>query len=708
MSNSFDDDNLFAEFCDDYFAECEEHLTIVRRGLLALDNFVNQPQVASSLLEELFRSFHSLKGMSGMIGVKEAEQVAHEMESYLRALREQQVILSQAGVDALIAGTKMLEQILAMRQSKQPAPDIESVIKQIAAVVVATGAGTSAAVNSSAHLTLKPAQIAQLNAAVQSAKQVWLFEFTPVSTLAERGVNVNKIRDRLQQNGELIHAAPRILTTGGIIFDFVVASDASESIFASWENDGITYTPFELNSPAETENSALSPNTVPLLQEEGSPTLGGLGLPRQNSLPSAAPTTSNVVRVDLAKLDDLMRMVGELVISRARLEDNLKKIETLVPVTELRALRETNLTLGRQLRDLRQGVMRVRLVPISEIFARMQFVVRDIAKESHKKVTLELSGQETEIDKFLVERMMDPLLHLVRNAVSHGLESEDERVRNGKSPQAKLVLRAATAGEMVVIEIEDDGRGVDIECITAKARQLGLIAADATLDINKALEIICSPGFSTREQADLTSGRGVGMAVVKNTVLELGGLLTLDSQPGEGTRFTIQLPLTLAIADALIVKAGGQTFAVPLAVVREVMEIQSLKVTALENNEIISYRGNVLPLLRLTRLFQLPVCSNSSMAVLVVGTGSSAVGIAVDRILNQREIVVRSLTDPFVQVPGISGATELGDGRVVLIIDASALFQLSQLLIFSTPHHPNATNNGNGAKKQPQASTFFC
>ncbi len=669
MSTDVNNESFFAEFADDYFAECEEHLEILRRDILALEDFVDRPQVERSLLEELFRSFHSLKGMSGMIGVKEAEQLAHEMESYLRALREKQVILNQAAMDALIKGIKSLDQVITARRTKAQTPDITDVVAQINAVLpdsepveTSTKVTSASATKALAALNLKPEEIAQLVAALHQGKKAWQFEFAPVAGLAERGINVSKIRERLQLLGQLIHAAPRITSTGGIMFDFLLASDADESIFAEWKNDGVTYTHYSQESDIKTvvKTHNIKEETIP-----PSPVV------TLSQTVTVAP--SNVVRVDLGRLDELMQMVGELVISRARLEDHLNKLETNVPAKQLRTLRETNLALERQLRDLREGVMRVRLVPISDIFRRMQFVARDVARESNKKVTVELRGQETEIDKFVVERMMDPLLHLVRNAVSHGLEPESERVAHGKSPEGKLALRAATAGEIVVIEIEDDGRGVDLEGISSKARKLDLIDGDSTVDINTALDIICSPGFSTREQADLTSGRGVGMAVVKNTVQELGGLLTLESKVGESTRFTIYLPLTLAIADALIVSVSEQTFAVPQSSVREVLEVHSSNITIFENNEIINYRGTVLPLLRLTSLFKLPKSSNSRFYVIVVGTGLSAVGVAVDQIIAQQEIVVRPLTDPLVKVMGISGATELGDGRVVLIINTAEL-----------------------------------
>ncbi|MBD3558253.1 chemotaxis protein CheW, partial [Planktothrix sp. FACHB-1355] len=443
---------------------------------------------------------------------------------------------------------------------------------------------------------------------------------------------------------------------------------------------------------------------------------------------------SNVVRVDLARLDELMQMVGELVITRSRLADNLNNLKTILPASHLRTLRETNLTLERQLRDLREGVMRVRMVPIGEIFVRMQFAIRDLVKETQKQVVLEVSGETTEIDKFIVERMMNPLLHLVRNAVSHGLEEQQERVRWGKSPQGKIALRATTVGEMVTIEVEDDGRGVNVEAVTSSAREQESIGADTTLSSETLLDLICASGFSTRKEADLTSGRGVGMTVVKNTVTELGGFLSLDTQVGRGTRFIIQLPLTLAIADALIVSVSGQTFAIPLSSVHEITQVPSADVTLYptfanasvmggewgdkffkplreskwENNEMIAHRGTVLPLIRLARIFNLEneipgsdaeenlqptlkkelntqtnilqsINSQSLLNLVVVGNGFSAAAIVVDRILGQREIVVRPLTDPLVQVTGIAGATELGDGYAVLILDIIALTRAARI-----------------------------
>jgi two-component system chemotaxis sensor kinase CheA len=384
-------------------------------------------------------------------------------------------------------------------------------------------------------------------------------------------------------------------------------------------------------------------------------------------------SAAQVVRVDLGRLDDLMRMIGDLVISRARLEDSLAPVERRLPPMEWRAIQENSLAIERQLRDLREGVMRVRMVPVGEVFRRMALVVRDLARETGKAVHLRLRGEDTEIDKFVIERMMDPVLHLVRNAVAHGIETREERRAAGKDEEATITLAAASVGDAVTLEVADDGRGIDAEGVATRARALGLSLPEGPLEGKALLEVICTPGFSTRDAADRAAGRGVGMNVVQAAVRELGGALTLDMVPGEGTRFLIELPLTLAITDAIIATIGAQKFAIPQSSVREVIEVDPSLVRPVENHEIVPYRGGILPLVRLATVFRLATAARQRLHVFVIGQGLSAVGLVVDRIDGQREIVVRPITDPLVKVPGVTGATDLGNGRVVLILDPARI-----------------------------------
>jgi two-component system chemotaxis sensor kinase CheA len=625
---------FFDQFLDDYYAECDEHLVSIRRALVTLEDEVDAGTVDRALLDSLFRSFHTLKGISGMVGLAAAEQLAHHLESYLRELREGTLALSLPGFEALVAGVSLLENVIDARRNDQPIPSIDEVVERL----------QTASANSTSSESSTPASQKGESRAVR-----WLVEFTPTAELAERGVNVNSVRSRLQELGQLVQSKPVVKGAGEIAFEFIVVTDACQTAFASLETDGLTF------KPAPVEPAPQPRDTQPV--------------------PTIAP--ASVVRVDLDRLDDLMRIIGELAISRTRLEGQLTELKRMMPAAAWRSLQETNQSMGRQLRDLRESVMRVRMVQIGEIFERMMFVVRDLARESGKKIIVQLSGGETEIDKFLVERMMDPLLHLVRNAVSHGIETVAEREAQGKRSEGVLSLSAATVGERIVIKIADDGRGIDRSLVLQRAIARGISHGNSDIDDEALLDLICTPGFSTRDEADRESGRGVGMDVVKKATEELGGRMSLATKVGEGTTFTIELPLTLAIAEALIVSVNGQRFAVPQSAVREVLEVESASTRVLENNEIISYRGKVLPLLRLARVFEMNHQRGESFHVLVIGEEANAVGLAVDRILGQREIVVRAIKDPLAQSRGIAGATELGDQRVVLILDITALRQLA-------------------------------
>jgi two-component system chemotaxis sensor kinase CheA len=630
---------FFDQFLDDYYAECDEHLFSIRRSLVTLEDEVDSAAVDRAILDNLFRSFHTLKGISGMVGLGAAEQLAHHLESYLRELREGTIVLSQPGFEALSAGVSLLESVINARRNDQAIPSIDEVVARLQAVsTVSTTNKTETTAPSEAKPETTAATVTR-----------WQVEFTPTAELAERGVNVNSVRSRLQEIGQLIQAKPVVKGAGEIAFEFIVATDADQSALASFEADGLTF------KPAVVESAPRAKETPPV----------------------ATIAPASVVRVDLDRLDDLMRIIGELVISRIRLEDQLKELKRVAPPATWRSLEETSLSMARQLRDLRESVMRVRMVQVGESFERMTFVVRDLARESGKKIIVQLSGGETEIDKFLVERMMDPLMHLVRNAVSHGLETVAEREAQGKRSEGLLSLSATTAGEMIVIKIADDGRGIDRHRVLERANARGLADKNAELDDAALLDLLCTPGFSTREEADRESGRGVGMDVVKKATEELGGRMSLTTRVGEGTTFTIELPLTLAIAEALIVTVNGQRFAVPQSGVREVLAVESASTKTLENNEIILYRGKVLPLLRLARVFEMNYQRGDNFHVLVIGDETNAVGLAVDRILGQQEIVVRAIKDPLAQSQGIAGATELGDQRVVLILDITALRQLA-------------------------------
>ena len=650
-----DNGNPFSDFLDDYFAECDDHLMGVRRLLLTLESSVGRSEINRNALDELFRHFHSLKGISGMVELRAAEDLAHSLEDYLRALRQREATLTAQGVDALFDGAQILEQVIGARRDGTQPPSIDGAVAQIRRVLIDAAADRAAAAPSADTLSTA--------ATARATQPRWRCTFSPSADLVARGVRVDSVRKRLATAGEILNAVPRVTRDGAVMFEFELAAALDEATLAAWRADGIIAEPMGDAEMSDAGNGRATPAGLPEL------------LPSIDAEPGQAGgvSPSHFVRVDLTRLDELMRNVGDLVISRARLSETLGRLERRIPSAEWRAIQENAVAIDRQLRTLREGIMRVRLVPVGEIFRRMPFVVRDLARETGKRVRLELQGQSTEIDKFLIERMMDPVLHLVRNAVSHGIETAEERIAAGKRPEGTIVLSAATAGDLVRIEVADDGRGVDADAVVARATEAGLPVPQGTLDASHLLSLLCAPGFSTRDESDRASGRGVGMGVVQAAVEELSGSLSLETTPGAGTRFTLELPVTLAITDALIATVGGETFAVPQGAVREVMEVPASGLLQVERNEMTPYRGGALPIVRLGRLFGLPDSTRERLHVFVVGTGAAALGIAVDRIVGQREIVVRAIADALVRVEGISGATDLGDGNVVLILDPAVL-----------------------------------
>jgi two-component system chemotaxis sensor kinase CheA len=620
-------------FLDDYFAECDEHLRTIRAALLRLDAGLDSQRLDPGALEQVFRGCHSIKGLSGMVQLLEAETLAHELESYLRALRDGERVLTRGGIDVLVDAVMELERVIAARRDRASIPDVEALVRRVRGLA---GDGTTQAPRETAA------------AAPPTTGQRWRAVYVPTPALLERGVNVNSVRERLQQLGTIVSAVPEVGEGSRLAFTFVVDM-AGAPATAEWEADGVAWTP-----------QATGP--VP-----------------EMSAPVAPPASSHFVRVDLSRLDDLMRIISDLVISRARLADSLARLEPHVPAADWRTVQEHRTALDRHVRDLRQGVMRVRLIPVGDVFDRMVFVVRDLAREYDKTVRLELHGKATEIDKLLIERMMDAVLHLVRNAVAHGLERPELRQRAGKPREGTITLRASTVGDTALIDVEDDGQGIDADAVTARARAAGVPIPEGPMNAAALLELICAPGLSTRESADRGSGRGVGMSAVRAAVQEVGGTLTLETDPGRGTRFTLQLPLTLAITDAIIATVGDRTFAIPQSSVSEVLEVEPAAIRQLENNEIVPYRHGVLPLLRLSRVFNVAEARRPRLHVAVSGRGAAAVGLVVDRIVGQKEIVVRPFADRFIKVHGVAGATELGDGRVVLILDVGALAHAGEL-----------------------------
>ncbi len=339
--------------------------------------------------------------------------------------------------------------------------------------------------------------------------------------------------------------------------------------------------------------------------------------------------------------------------------------------------RSTAQNLGRITGELQEGVMRIRMVPISQIFSRFPRLVRDLTKSLNKKINLAIEGEETELDKSVIEDLLDPLMHSVRNAIDHGIELPEERAAAGKSEEGTVLLKASNEGNMIVIEISDDGKGIDVEAVRAKAIERGLIHPSKVLTDIEAFNLIFDAGFSTAKKVTNISGRGVGLDVVKRQIEKLNGSVTVSSQKGKGTRFTIKLPLTLAIIQGLLVRVGKETYSIPITSVIESHRIKPTDVRMIDNYEVFNIRNDVVALLRLNRLFRIPTNEQRDYHfVVIVGTADKRVGLMVDSLIGEEDVVIKPLRDQFTQSPGIAGASILGDGSVCLIIDVSQLLEL--------------------------------
>lgn len=675
---------LQAELLDDFYAECDEHLATMREQLTSLERALAANAFDPAAVETLFRSLHSFKGNAAMVALRPAEQLAHAAEDYLRRLSRHEVTLTPAGFQALVNSVQQLGKIVATHRQKQPLPAIDSILDELAALEASppapapgssapapapaatsalADAGTAAANSTSPRTAPAPAPSPAdpVSEALQQGLTVWRCTFTPSRELDARGLNLSSIRTRLADAGRILRATPSVLPGGGVSFEFLVIFHQPVSDSTLWAADNIRLEKLDTADGPDTARPAgvfSAPASTPSQSR-----------PTPASTLSIAP--SHIVRVDLSRLDELMRIAGELVIHRSRLEDRLNR--TVGPATDDRTgLHQASQSLGRSLRELRNAISRVRMVSVAEIFTRMPFVVRDLTRETGKQVRLTLEGRQTEVDKYLVERLKEPLLHLVRNAFTHGVEPPSERVAAGKPAEATILLRATTAGQSVVLQIRDDGRGVDAGAIARRASAAGL-AVPRELDPAAILDLLCTAGFSTRDQADRAAGRGVGMSVVRTTVQELGGTLHFATEPGQWTEFTLRLPLTLSIIDALVVSSGPQICALPQSSAREIVQVPEADLRTIGSAEIMPWREGALPLLRLDLAYR-HERSRPPLATIIVLEGSRGLfGLAVDRVLGHREVVVRPIHDPLIQVPGVSAATELGDGRPVLILDPFAL-----------------------------------
>jgi len=429
---------------------------------------------------------------------------------------------------------------------------------------------------------------------------------------------------------------------------------------------------------ARTTPPATAPSSETVDSPRSTPTASA---PSGNGQAARRDQSTETIRVEVRRLDNLMDLVGELVLGRNRLLQLLSELSTDGDNAELlRELADTTTQIDFITTELQSAVMHTRMVQIGRVFNKFPRLVRDLAREFDKQIELIIEGEETELDKSLIEEISDPLVHLIRNAADHGIEDPETRRARGKSPTGRIRLAAAQEGNHIVIEIEDDGGGIDPEKLKAKALEKGLITEKEAAEMSdrEALELIFRAGFSTAQRVSKVSGRGVGMDVVKTNITKLNGTISVHSVPGQGTRFTLKLPLTLAIIQSLLVRVGEEAFAIPLHSVIEVVGLESDTVYTIKGREVIRLRDTVIPLLRVGEMLQVPGWTyhpERSYAV-IVGIAHHRLGLIVDDLIGQKEIVIKPLGNYLKKVPGVAGSTILGDGRVIMILDVGELVRM--------------------------------
>jgi two-component system chemotaxis sensor kinase CheA len=657
----------------EFSAEAQELVEAFSRALFELEAGGREGPRRPDQINEAFRAMHTLKGLSSMLGRGDVGQLAHDLEEVLDGMRLGKVNPTGEVMDALFDAAEVLGQLAlgAGAAEGESATAVEGIRQRVREV----GRGR-------ARLDRSLLQEAGLSAEVLQSLTEYeehrllenLSRGRPLVMvhgefdLADIDGQLEALRVALKAQGEVISCLPseRVVADDHIGLDLLVApaTTAAEVTAVAAEHGATVESLVDpARLPASVEVTAAPVAVAPASSGEA-------------ALPRVAQQT---VRVNIEKLDRLMNTAGELAgIKNALLEVGRELATGTVGPETPRRYQRTMRLLQRRLDELQHGILEVRMVPLAQVFEKLARVVRKLSQEAGKQISFYVSGGETELDKLIVEELADPLMHIIRNAIDHGIEDAETRRLAGKPAEGIVALRAFARGAHVVIEVEDDGAGIDPERLRTSAVESGFVLAEAATALTRRelLDLIFLPGFTTRKQAGALSGRGVGMDVVKVNLTRLSGIIDVFSEPGQGTRFALTLPITLAILRALIVELGGQQFAVPLSSVLEIFTVTPGDVTAIEDREVVTLREATLPLLRLEATFGLPrPAATGREYVVVVGLAQHRVGIAVRRLAGQQDIVLKSLGRSLSGLAGIAGATEVGEHRVLLVLDVAALVE---------------------------------
>ncbi len=658
-----------------FLEEAEEQLQLLDQDIVLLEKEGPRPE----LLQEIFRAAHTLKGSSATIGHTKMAALTHSMENVLDQLRHGKAECSTELIDALLESLDGLRLLKEEVETLQDCGfDPSELVERLNAVVAGSRDAPPAedptltaaraaeeqelAESDGLRIVVKIAEDCLLLAA--RCLQVYL-EASSFGAVIACSPSLEAI-----ENQQATHRMELVVRTGQVeemVKAVETLPDVLEVIVNQSEagQEGGPH-PEDSGEPGESKAAVSSPAQTTETGPDGGPANGG-----------GAKSLGKTVRIDVERLDHLMNLVGELVIDRTRLAQLGGQLQSKYDDLSVGDLNETSQHIGRIVDELQESIMKARMLPVESLFNRLPRLVRDLAQRSGKKVDFVVEGRETELDRSVIEELHDPLVHLLRNSVDHGIEAPEKRAADGKTDVGKIRLAAMHQENRILIRVEDDGAGIDPAKVKATALKKGILTAEAAerLSDQEAMELIFAPGFSTAETITDVSGRGVGMDIVRTNIEKLNGSVTVESRPGEGTRFTLELPLTLAIIDALMVGLGDQILAIPLVSVVETLRVLRSEIQWINKRQAIQLRESVLPLIGLDHALGLPSCSTGSDRAFVVAVrvGDNRFGLVVDSLLGELQVVIKSLGRQVGTIAGVTGATILGDGRVALILDVPSL-----------------------------------
>lgn len=679
------------QYMDMFLDESHEHLQSLNEGLLRLEE--NMEEIGA--VNDIFRNAHTLKGMSATMGYAKIAELTHEMEDVLDLVRKEQLKLNEDIMDTLFKCLDSLEQMVDSvgNGESEDVVDVSDLVAKLSSISKGTPAPAAAApaaaasqpeaetAEGDAGLDLDEIDLDVMKKAKEAGLHIYHVKVTLMETCVLKAARSVMVMHALDEIGDVIKSIPAAEDLEQEKFEF------SFDVVVATEND-VETVKNAVDTVSEIEDIAVQELDPDKLGKDAAPAPAAkaAAAPAAKSAASAekkdaakpaaaAPAKkqhqSQSVRVDIEKLDTLMNLMGELVINKVRLEQ-------IGQTHRMSDLMETLEQMDRVTGDLQNIVMKVRMVPVSAVFNRFPRMVRDVSKELGKEINLTIEGEETELDRTVIDEIGDPIMHLLRNSLDHGVESPDAREEKGKPRVGEVGLIARHEGNNVVIMITDDGAGIDASKIRRKAVEKGMVTQEEAdrLDDADAVRLIFLPGFSTAEQITDISGRGVGMDVVRSKIEALSGHVDVETHIDEGSVFKIKLPLTLAIIQAMLVQVQDEMYAIPLGSIDSTINIEPTDIQTVQNKEVIVLRGEIIPIIRMEEALQVPHTKDSDeLFVVVVHAGEAKAGIVVDNLIGQQEIVIKTLGNLFAGLKLFGGATVLGDGKVALILDVATMIQ---------------------------------